>query len=408
MPDNTNQGTSPVAVSAADADKVRIFSRVLTGLVIIALSFFGGWLGSMSQTQSTSNSIVQQKTILKNEANVISDIAGSVGPSVVSINVISESSRGINSPFDSWFGYSLPSQKQQSAGTGIILTADGLIMTNRHVIPAGTTAVSVTLSDGTVLDDVDVIGRTNTRDSLDVAFLKVRDLKGAALKPATLGDSSQMKVGDTVVAIGNTLGQFQNTVTSGIISGYGRTLQASDGSGLASENLDDMFQTDAAINQGNSGGPLVNLAGEVIGINTAIASDSQSVGFAIPINNVEGLIKSVRETGKLSRPYLGVMYVMLTDDIAKEYGLSQDRGAYIPTSQQMGAQETVIAGGPAAKAGLKAGDIITKVEGTTINEKNSLVSLLGKHSVGDAVSVTVVRGGEQKNFVITLGAAPTE
>ena len=99
---------------------------------------------------------------------------------------------------------------------------------------------------------------------------------------------------------------------------------------------------------------------------------------------------------------------MLTDDIAKEYGLSQDRGAYIPTSQQMGAQETVIAGGPAAKAGLKAGDIITKVEGTTINEKNSLVSLLGKHSVGDAVSVTVVRGGEQKNFVITLGAAPTE
>lgn len=408
MPDNTNQGKSPVAVSAADADKVRIFSRVLTGLVVLALSFFGGWLGSMSQTQSTSNSIVQQKTILKNEANVISDIAGTVGPSVVSINVISESSRGINSPIDSWFGYSLPSQKQQSAGTGIILTADGLIMTNRHVIPAGTTAVSVTLSDGTVLDDVDVIGRTNTRDSLDVAFLKVRDLKGAALKPATLGDSSQMKVGDTVVAIGNTLGQFQNTVTSGIISGYGRTLQASDGSGFASESLDDMFQTDAAINQGNSGGPLVNLAGEVIGINTAIASDSQSVGFAIPINNVEGLIKSVRETGKLSRPYLGVMYVMLTDDIAKEYGLSQDRGAYIPTSQQMGAQETVITGGPAAKAGLKAGDIITKVEGTTINEKNSLVSLLGKHSVGDAVSVTVVRGGEQKNFVITLGAAPTE
>ena len=408
MPYNTNQGKSPVAVSAADANKVRIFSRVLTGLVVLALSFFGGWLGSMSQTQSTSNSIVQQKTILKNEANVISDIASTVGPSVVSINVTSETAQSMNSPFDYYFGFGRPSQKQQSAGTGVILTKDGLIMTNRHVVPQGTTEVSITLSDGTVLDDVTIVGRTSERDSLDVAFLKIRNTKGVALKPATLGDSGSMKVGDTVVAIGNALGQFQNTVTSGIISGYGRSLQASDGSGATSETLDDMFQTDAAINQGNSGGPLVNLAGEVIGINTAIASDSQSVGFAIPINNVEGLIKSVRETGKLSRPYLGVMYVMLTDDIAKEYGLSQDRGAYIPTSQQMGVQETVIAGGPAAKAGLKAGDIITKVEGATINEKNSLVSLLGKHSVGDAVSVTVVRGDEQKNFVITLGAAPTE
>lgn len=387
--------------------KAQFFSRALTGLIILAISFFGGWLGGVSQKSSSDNSIVQQKTILKNEANVISDIASNVGPSVVSVNVTSETSGSLNNPFSYYFGYS-PTQKQQSAGTGVVLTSDGLILTNRHVIPAGTTNVSVTLSDGTVLDDVEVIGRTSEQDSLDVAFLKIRNLKGVSLKPATIGDSSKMKVGDTVVAIGNTLGQFQNTVTSGIISGYGRTLQASDGNGASPENLDDMFQTDAAINEGNSGGPLVNLAGEVIGINTAIASGSQSVGFAIPINNVEGLIKGVRETGKLTRPYLGVMYVMLTDDIAKEYKLHTNRGAYIPTADQMGVDATVIADGPAENAGLKAGDVIVKIEDVQVDEKHSLVSLLGKHSVGDTVSLVVLRGTDEKTFHVTLAAAPQQ
>ena len=391
---------------ADNSKKAQFFSRALTGLVVLAVSFFGGWLGGISQKNSPNNSLVQQKTILKNEANVISDIASNVGPSVVSVNVTSESSTGYNSPFDYYFGYSSPTQKQQSAGTGVILTSDGLIMTNRHVIPVGTTNVSITLSDGTVLDDVQVVGRTSDQDSLDVAFLKIRNMKGVTLEPATLGDSSAMKVGDTVVAIGNTLGQFQNTVTSGIISGYGRTLQASNGSGTASENLDDMFQTDAAINEGNSGGPLVNLAGEVIGINTAIASGSQSVGFAIPINNLKGLVNGVRETGKLTRPYLGVMYVMLTDDIAKENDLRTNRGAYIPASDQMGGSETVITDGPAYKAGLKAGDVIIKIDGILVDEKHSLTSLLGKYSVGDTASIVVLRGTNEKTFDVTLAATP--
>ncbi len=175
---------------------------------------------------------------------------------------------------------------------------------------------------------------------LDIAFLKINNAEGQKLVPATIGDSSTVQVGDDVVAIGNALGQFQNTVTSGIISGYGRTVEASssDGGGIdgadssATENLDDLFQTDAAINEGNSGGPLVNLNGQVIGINTAIAGDAQNIGFAIPINDVKGLITQVLKTGTFQRPYLGVRYIPLTADVANEYNLSVQNGAFIAPS----------------------------------------------------------------------------
>ena len=272
-------------------------------------------------------------------------------------------------------------------------------------MPTGTTDVSVTLSDGTVLEKVKVIARTSSRDTLDIAFLKVEDDEGKKLVAARLGDSSKMKVGDAVVAIGNTLGQFQNTVTSGIISGYGRSLQAGDESGYATETLDDMFQTDAAINQGNSGGPLVNMNGEVIGINTAIASGAQTVGFAIPINNVKGLINNVKKSGKLERPYLGVVYVMLTDDIAQEYNLGVTRGAYIPKAEDMGSQ-TILKDGPAAAADIQEGDIITKIDGVAINEKSSLLSVLSKHKAGDSVELTIVRGSDTKTVNVKLGVAP--
>jgi serine protease Do len=273
-------------------------------------------------------------------------------------------------------------------------------------VPSGTTSVSVTLSDGTVYDDVKVVGRTSDRDSLDVAFLQVQDTKGKKLVPAELGDSSRMKVGDTVVAIGNALGQFQNTVTSGIVSGYGRSLQASDSSGSSTENLDDLFQTDAAINEGNSGGPLVNLDGQVIGMNTALASDSQSIGFAIPINDLSGLIDSVKSSGKVQRPYLGVVYVPITSDIKEQYNLSTDQGAYILNSAQAG-EDTVVDGGPADKAGVQEGDIITKVDGMAINESTSLTSVLGKHKVGDKVTLTIVRDGKTISRDVTLEAAPS-
>jgi serine protease Do len=381
----------------------RPLSFASLGLLVLLLGFGGGYLGAAANHEDASNPTVQ-KVRLETQSTIISQIAKNVGPSVVSVNVTSQAASSA-SPFANIFGGDSGAQTQQSAGTGIILTKDGLVMTNRHVVPSGTTDVSITLSDGTVYDNVKVVGRTSDRDSLDVAFLQIQDTKGKALVPAEIGDSAKMKVGDSVVAIGNALGQFQNTVTTGIISGYGRSLQASDSSGSSTENLDDLFQTDAAINEGNSGGPLVNLDGQVIGMNTALASNSQSIGFAIPINDLSGLIDSVKSTGKLQRPYLGVVYVPITSDVKQQYNLSVNQGAYIPTADQAG-EDTVVNDGPADNAGVQEGDAITKVDGVAINETTSLTSVLGKHKVGDHVTLTIVRGGKTITKDVTLGSAP--
>ncbi|HEX8763019.1 MAG TPA: trypsin-like peptidase domain-containing protein [Candidatus Saccharimonadales bacterium] len=308
---------------------------------------------------------------------------------------------------DRFFGFQ-GSTEQRGAGTGIIIDKSGLVITNRHVVPAGSKKVDVTLSDGTKFEDVQVIGRTSESDPLDVAFLKIKDTKGVTLTPAKIGDSSKVIVGDTVIAIGNALGQFQNTVTSGIISGHGRSIEAGGESDGSTESLQNLFQTDAAINQGNSGGPLVNLEGEVIGINTAIAAgDAQNIGFAIPINDVKGVIANVIEKGKLERPYLGVVYVTITADMAKRYDLKSDAGAYIPPAVMIGSR-SILSGSPAEKAGIKEGDIITKVDGEKVDETHSLTSLLGKHKVGDTITVTIVRDGNERPIDVTLSAAPED
>ena len=387
-------------VRSVHGQRARSAGIALFMLSSLSIGFLGGWLGSASRSQQaslTTGSHTVQQQVVTSESQLISDLAKKIGPSVVSVNVTSQGANSI-------FGYS---GDQQSAGTGFILNAAGVIITNRHVVPAGTTSVSVTLSDGTKLDKVDVIGRTNESDSLDVAFLKVSDAKGKKLTPVALADSSKVQVGDRVIAIGNALGQFQNTVTSGIISGYGRNLQAGDSSGGSSETLQNLFQTDAAINPGNSGGPLVNTSGEVIGINTAVAGGSaQNIGFSIPINDVQGLIKSVLEQGKLLRPYLGVRYVSLTDDYAYQYNLSVKRGAYLAPSST--GQTTILSGSPAEKAGLKEKDIITKIDDIAVDENNSLTSILGRHAVGDKVSLTVIRDGKEQQITATLEAAPSQ
>jgi serine protease Do len=379
--------------------KIRFLAMAFLVLIALGAGFAGGWLGTRDQDNTNTN-LQKQQVVLKTQGQLISKIAKDVGASVVSVNTTSTVTT------QSFFGFSQPST-QEGAGTGIILTSDGLIVTNRHVAPAGTTKVSIVLSDGTEFDNVKVVGRTSSTDSLDVAFLKIDDLKGKKLTPATIGDSSKMEVGDSVIAIGNALGQFQNTVTSGILSGYGRSIEASDASGTSSESLEGLFQTDAAINEGNSGGPLVNLDGEVIGINTAVAGDAQNIGFSIPINDVSGLIKSVEETGKLERPYIGVVYVPVTNDVAQQYNLNVSRGAYIPTEDEIG-QDPVISGGPADKAGLKPGDVITKIGDSTIDQTNSLSALVNKHSVGDKVTLTVIRDGKTKSIDVTLAAAPSD
>jgi len=391
---------TPIAHKNLEQDK-RPKRMYVAGIVILGLlsGFFGGWFAANRNDNPASTST--QKEIVSSEGQLINSIAKKVGPSVVSVNVTARSANA--SPFN--LGQT---QSQESAGTGIIISANGLIITNRHVVPAGTTSVSVTLSDGTQLDNVKVIGRTSTSDSLDVAFLKIGDTKGKKLVPATLGDSSKVQVGDRVVAIGNALGQFQNTVTSGIISGYGRTVQATDqGDISSSENLQDLLQTDAAINSGNSGGPLVNANGEVIGINTAVAGNAQSIGFAIPVNDVSGLVKNVLKTGKFEQPYLGVRYVSLTNDIADQLKVKTTRGAYVIPAEQNGGQEPVLSGSPAAKAGLKGGDIIQAVNSKNIDDNHSLTALLDQHSVGDQITLKVLRNNETKSISVTLSMAKT-
>lgn len=209
-----------------------------------------------------------------------------------------------------------------------------------------------------------------------------------------------------MVAIGNALGQFQNTVTSGIISGFGRSIQAGDSSGSAqTETLLNLFQTDASINQGNSGGPLVNLKGEVIGINTAVAGGgAENIGFAIPIDDIQPLIKTVLDKGKLERPYLGVRYASITADLAYTYNLPVQEGAYIIPSRN---SASIVSGSPAEKAGLQEKDIITKIAGEAITPKRSLVSILGSKSVGDKVDLTILRDGKEQTITVTLEAAPS-
>ena len=377
-----------------------------SGLVVVVLAallggLVGGWVESQHTNGSTvlNGSLSSQQKVVTSESQLINAIAKTVGSSVVSVNVTTQTTN------QSFFGFAVPSQ-EQAAGTGIIISSDGLIVTNRHVVPAGTTSVSVTLNDGTELKNVQVVGRTNESDTLDIAFLKIKDTKGHKLTPAVLGDSSKVQVGDAVVAIGNALGQFQNTVTNGIISGYGRSVQASDSQGSSAENLDDLFQTDAAINEGNSGGPLTNLNGQVIGINTAIAGNAQNIGFAIPINDVKGLIDQVVNTGKLERPYLGVRFIPLTADVAQQYGLSVTNGAYIAPSVDA-SQPSVVSGGPADNAGLKEGDVITKVDGKSVDQNHSLTGVLGQHQPGDKVTLTIVRDGKTQDVDVTLGTAPT-
>ncbi len=313
----------------------------------------------------------------------IADVANSVEKSVVSILTETRTM--------SYFGQSATSQ---AAGTGMIVTDDGYILTNKHVV-SGANRIYVVLSDGTTYENVELI----TTDPLnDVAVLKIKDASG--LTPVTLGDSKTVSVGQQVIAIGNALGVYQNTVTSGIISGTGRSLTATDETYSSAETLTDMLQTDAAINSGNSGGPLVNAAGEVIGINTAVYADGNGIGFAIPISSVKGLLKNIISNNSTSRAYAGVYYQTITASLAEEYNLPVTAGAYVYSESSYSA---VVKGSPAESAGLKDKDIIISVNGVKIGAYGSFGSLLGEYAPGETVQLTVLRNGNEIALNLTLG-----
>jgi S1-C subfamily serine protease len=284
-------------------------------------------------------------------------------------------------------------QKQEvGGGSGFVISSDGLILTNKHVVADEKADYTVLTNDGKKYD-----AKVLARDSVqDLAVLKI---KANALTPLKIGDSSSLMLGQTAIAIGNSLGEFRNTVSVGVISGLYRKIAASDFSSGASENLDGLIQTDAAINPGNSGGPLLNLKGEVIGINVAIASNGQNIGFAIPINKAKNAIESVKKNGKIITPFLGVRYLVIDDQLAQKENLSVKNGALIRGNSD---GPGVVKNSPADKAGLQAEDIITEVNGVKIDENHTLSELIQNYQVGDQINLKILRNGKEMNVTATL------
>ena len=387
--------TTPQKPARSDTPRPRRrFQTTRLGLLVVGIAFLAGFIGSwvenFTDTElSPLNTVINDakddgnKVVTANEESIAS-VASKVAPSVVSI--VTSSSKAS--------GFYHQSVRQEGAGTGMIVSSNGYILTNKHVIN-GADSVNVIMQSGKIYKNVQVLGSDPLND---VAFLKIAH--ATDLPTVTLGDSKTVRIGQSVVAIGNALGQYQNTVTSGIISGTGRPVVASDGTSSGNaESLSDLLQTDAAINSGNSGGPLLNLKGQVIGINTAIAQDAQSIGFAIPIGATKGMLHHLVKTGKLERAYLGVQYIPITPEVKDEYNLSVDQGDYITAQKGSG----VLANGPAAKAGISDKDIITKVNDYKIGEVASVSSLVSEYQPGEQVTITFLHNGTTKKVQVTLG-----
>lgn len=368
----------------------KMWSRLGIVGLCVAGSFLGAWLfvasGLVSPDLSRTLTDNGQKIVLEQD-EVMADVFKQVSPSTVSITTRTVASRSLRAP-----------EVTEGAGSGIILSADGYIMTNKHVVPEGISNIVVITSDGAEHENVRLVGRD---PSNDIAFLKIEGVNN--LTPAKIGNSDEVGPGQQVMAIGNALGMFRNSVSAGIISGTGRPVTASDEASGVAEQLDDMFQTDAAINPGNSGGPLVNLKGEVIGMNTAVSAEGQSLGFAIPVNDAKVLINSVLTQGKLIKAYLGVRYVPLNPDMAGQLGLGANSGAFVQSPND---QPAVIAGSPAEKAGLKAGDIITKVDNRDITVGKGLASILSQKMPGDRIELTFLRDDREQKVSVVLGEYP--
>jgi len=375
----------------ADGRSSKLRAPLVTLCVVagIILSGAAGYVGALMATGLPgSSSALTSFDSVKGDGNTVvtkneqdlSSLITKVSPGVVSIITSGSSASSKLSGYD-----------YQAAGTGMVVSKNGYIMTNKHVVD-GASRATVIMSEGKTYENVPILGRDPLND---VAFLKIPNVNN--LQPLEIGDSKTVRTGQSVIAIGNALGQYQNTVTTGIISGLGRPVVAVTGEDASEgESLNDLLQTDAAINHGNSGGPLLNVKGQVIGINTAIAEDAQGIGFSIPIGATKGMLKHVIATGKVKRAIVGVEYLSIDPEVKSTYKLSVDRGDLVTGLSSSSA--------PAAKAGLKKNDIIKKVNDHEVGPGKSVSTLIGEFKPGDTVELTILRSGASKVIRVTLGS----
>lgn len=325
---------------------------------------------------------LNSRTVVKEESAVI-DVVDKTSPSVVAIGATTR-------VFNAFDPFSVPRSQNNTIGTGFVVSDKGIIVTNRHVVEDTSLKYNVITKD-----DKKYEVRKIYRDPiLDIAIVSV---DGADFKALELGDSSKLKVGQTVIAIGNALGRFTNTVTTGVVSGLGRKVVAGDPFSGSAESLDNLIQTDAAINPGNSGGPLLNLAGQVIGVNVATTEGAQNIGFAVPISPVKKIVDEFVQKGTVSRAYLGIQYRFISKDVALMNEVPA--GAFI---------QSVIPGSAAEKAGIKEGDIITKVDGQPVDSDNKISGAVTTKNIGEKMSLTVWNDGKERQVTAILEELPNQ
>ncbi|MBI4433348.1 trypsin-like peptidase domain-containing protein [Candidatus Uhrbacteria bacterium] len=358
--------------------------------------------------------------VLDEESATISVVRASA-PAVVSIVVRKEVKnipRGNAFEFDDFFRFGIPfapplpqfpgapkngGKQQVGGGSGFIVTSDGYILTNRHVVRDADAEYAVILND-----DREFPAKVLAKDPVnDLAVLKIDvDPSKGPLPVLALGDSDSIQTGETVIAIGYALSEFRNSVTKGVISGINRRVIAGD-SGGSSEVIDEAIQTDAAINPGNSGGPLLNLRGNVVGVNTAVSQEGQLLGFAIPINVAKQVVESVIRDGKITRPWLGVRYLAISDHLATAQKLPVKSGALVVRGDTP-ADVAVVPGSPADRAGIRENDIVTMVGSDPVTEEHPLSRLITKRKPGDRVTLTVLRSGKERKLTVQLEEFPQE
>lgn len=354
--------------------------------VLVAIGLYQAQVrGLIPNANFSPHSILpnQETRTIVQEENAVISVVERTSPSVVAIGV----SRRVINPFDP---FSIPRREDATIGTGFAVSDKGLIVTNKHVVSEADVRYTVVTKDNQKYE----VRKIYRDPILDLALVQITSTD---LKPLELGDSSKLKVGQTLIAIGNALGRLTNTVTTGVVSGLGRRVVAGDPFSTFSESLDDLIQTDAAINPGNSGGPLLNSAGQVIGVNVATTEGAQNIGFAVPINTVKPIVDEFLTKGSVSRPFLGIRYRFISKDVAILNEVPQ--GAYI---------QQVVEGGPAQKGGVEEGDIIIKINGTAVDGENKVSEIISKSSIGQNIELEVWRDGAVVKLKATIGESPSE